>query len=157
MIKFSLKTQSFYDLTLNYSDLPNDLIEITTEQHQELLNVLNSGCVVFSDLTASPPRPDQHHTWNGFSWVDERTAEEVAAYNRSLLPVLSKRQLALYLFDHQLHDQVMSALDQNLRFKIEYETVKDLERLSPTVSAMTALLGWSDEQVDEMWKEALKL
>ena len=41
--------------------------------------------------------------------------------------------------------------------KMIYATVKDLERMSPTVSAMTALLGWTDEQVDAMWQQALTL
>lgn len=82
---------------------------------------------------------------------------EKALIVRKRLPPLPKRQFALYLYDHQLYDQVMLALDQNPRFKIEYETVKDLERLSPTVAAMSALLGWSDEQVDTMWSAALQL
>lgn len=157
MINFSKKEQAFYDTELKYSDLPNDLIEITSDEHQELLDAINRGCHVFSDLTYSEPKPSQFHEWNGKTWVDNRTEQEIAEYDRSLLPVLPKRQFALYLYDHQLYDQVMATLDQNPRFKIEYETVRDLERFSPTVSAMTALLGWTDKQVDQMWTEALTL
>ena len=157
MIKFSFTNNAFYDDTLKYAELPDDLVNVTSEQHRDLLKAINSGCIIFSDLTYSVPKPSQFHTWDGTTWVDNRTAEEIAAYNRSLLPVLPKRQFALYLYDHQLYDQVISTFDQNPRFKIEYETVKDLERLSPTVSAMTALLGWTDEQVDQMWTEALTL
>ena len=51
----------------------------------------------------------------------------------------------------------MSAINANPRFKIEFDTVADIERLSPTVAAMTQLLVWTDEQVDGMWGEALKL
>lgn len=85
------------------------------------------------------------------------TDEEKAIFNRQLLPKLSKRQFALYVYDHQMYDQVMYAIEANPRFKIEYDTVSDIERLSPTVSEMTSLLGWSEEQVDVMWNEALKL
>lgn len=123
--------------------------EDKTEQKIDYLGLIKSNFTKF--------KPEQFDTWNGTAWEDSRTPEEITAYNRSLLPVLSKRQFSLYLYDHQLYDQVMATLDQNPRFKIEYETVKDLERLSPTVSAMTALLGWTDEQVDAMWNEALKL
>lgn len=156
-IKFSITTQAFYDVTLNYLDLPDDLIEVTNEQHMQLLNALNSGCIIFSDLTYSAPKPSQFHTWDGTTWVDNRTHEEITAYNRSLLPALTKRQFALYLYDSNQYDQVMSAINANPRFKIEYDSVSDIDRLSPTVSAMTALLGWSDEQVDEMWNKALTL
>lgn len=104
------------------------------------------------------PRLSQFHTvWNGSKWIDPRTLEEIAAYNRSSLPRLSKRQFALYLYDHNMYDQIMQAIEENPRFKIEYDSVSDIERLSPTVSEMTALLGWTDEQVDQMWSEALTL
>lgn len=95
--------------------------------------------------------------WNGTEWVDPRTAEEIAAYKRSLFQKLSKRQFALYMYDHQMYDQVMQAIEANPRLKIEYDAVSDIERLSPTVSEMTSLLGWTDAQVDQMWAEALTL
>ena len=157
MIKFSVSKQSFYDDSLEYADLPKDLVEVTSEQHYALLDAINSGHIIFSDLTVSPPRPDHFHTWNGTEWIDPRTQEEIAAYERSLLQKLSKRQFALYLFDHDMYDQVMQAIEANPRFKIEYDTVSDIERLSPTVSAMTTLLNWTEEQVDQMWTEALTL
>lgn len=73
------------------------------------------------------------------------------------LKALSKRQFALYLYDHEMYDLVMNSIEQNPRFKIEFDTVSEIERLSPTVIAMSHLVGWTDEQVDEMWKEALIL
>lgn len=109
-------------------------------------------------LQHETPKLTQFHTeWNGIAWVDPRTAEEITAYNRSLFQKLSKRQFALYMYDHQMYDQVMQAIEANPRFKIEYDTVSDIERLSPTVSEMTSLLGWTEDQVDQMWNEALKL
>ena len=92
MINFSLKNQAFYDLTLNYSDLPNDLVEITIEQHTELLNALNSGCVIFADLTYSEPKPSQFHIWNSSAWVDNRTAEEIEAERLKQFKPLTRYQ-----------------------------------------------------------------
>ena len=157
MIKFSSENQAFYDDSLNYPELPDSLIDITDEQHNELLIAINSGHFVFSDLTLSEQKPSDFHVWRGESWIDPRTPEEIAAYNRSLLPRLSKRQFALYLYDHNMYDQIMQAIEENPRFKIEYDSVSDIERLSPTVSEMTALLGWTDEQVDQMWEQASTL
>lgn len=157
MIKFSEKTQTHYDSTLDYPNLPDDLVEVTNEQHQENLKALNAGCHIFSDFTVSDPKPSSFHKWINGEWIDSRTPEEIAAYNRSLLPKLSKRQFALYLYDNEMYDQVMDAINANPRFKIEYDSVSDIERLSPTVAEMSSLLGWVDEQVDQMWQEALLL
>ncbi|WP_347453648.1 hypothetical protein [Acinetobacter thermotolerans] len=157
MIKFSEQEQAFFDTDLPYAELPTDLVEVSEEQHLLLLEKINQGCHVFKNLNVSEPPPSPFHEWQNNKWIDPRTLEEIAAYNRSLLPKLSKRQFALYLFDNQMYDQVMGAINSNQRFKIEYDSVSDIERLSPTVSDMTALLGWTDEQVDQMWEEALTL
>ena len=98
-----------------------------------------------------------YHVWNGSAWVDNRTAEEIAEYDRSLLQPLTKRQFALYLYDLGLYDQVMDALNADMRFKIELETVATVERNSPTVAAMGQLLGWDDATIDKKWEEALTL
>lgn len=141
---------------MNYFKEGEDILAFTDEQ----LHLVSESMLRLTEEEILPiitPKPSQFHTWDGSDWVDNRTEQQILDYERSLLPALPKRQFALYLFDHQLYDQVMSTLDQNPRFKIEYETVKDLERMSPTVSAMTELLEWTDNQVDEMWRQALEL
>ncbi|WP_179989790.1 hypothetical protein [Acinetobacter sp. YH1901141] len=157
MIKFSPKNQTFYDLELKYPDLPEDLIEVTSEQHYELLGKINLGCIIFADLTASPPRPDKFHMWNGTAWIDQRTdAEKRAAYLASV-PPLTKRQFNLYLYDAGLKDEVDALLATNPRAKVEFDSTDKVIRTSPTVEVMIALLDWTDEQVDQMWQQALTL
>lgn len=80
-----------------------------------------------------------------------------AEQKRALLCSLTKRQFSLYLFDIEKYDQVMDTINSNTRFKIEFDTVTDIERLSPTVSEMANLLGWSDEEIDVMWEQAVLL
>lgn len=157
MIKFSPKNQTFYDLELNYPELPNDLIEVTSEQHYALLDKINSGCIVFSDLTASPPRPDQFHTWNGTTWVDTRTDEEKRAAYLVTVPVLTKRQFNLYMYDNGHIAEIEAIFAANPRAKIEFDSVRDIERTHPTTLSMIAALGWTDEQVDQMWQQALTI
>ena len=157
MVLFSAQTQSFFDDELPYTELPGDLVPVTAELHIQLLDAINSGCIIFADLTYSEAKPDQFHEWNGSEWRDPRTQVEIAAYERSLLKKLSKRQFSLYLYDNDKYDQVMHAIEANPRFKIEYDTVSEIGRLSPTVTAMSNLLGWTDEWIDGMWREALTL
>ena len=85
------------------------------------------------------------------------THEQVAEYERSLLPALTKHQFSLYLYDIEKYDQVMNALNESPRFKIEFDTVATIERNSPTVAAMAQVLEWNDLTIDEKWKEALKI
>lgn len=153
MVFFSPLAQAFY-LT---DESISDGIEIEDTVHFELLEKINNGFHIFADLTSSAQKPSQFHVWKNNGWIDERTQEEIAAHDRSLLPTLSKRQFALYLFDHDMYDQVMQAIEANPRFKIEYDTVSHIERLSPTVTEMSKLLNWTDEQVDQMWEHALTL
>lgn len=157
MIKFSPSKQAFYDDSLEYADLPKDLVEVTSEQHYALLAAINSGHIIFSDLTVSPPRPDNFHTWNGTSWVDTRTDEEKRNAYLASFPILTKRKFNLYLFDNGLKDEVDALLATNPRAKIEFDSTDSVERNSSTVQAMIALLGWTDEQVETMWNDALLL
>lgn len=157
MIKFSETNQAFYDVTIDYPELPSDLVEVTDEQHMQLLEKMNSGCIVFADLTCSEPKPTQYHTWNGIAWVDLRTDEEKRAAYLASLPNLSKRQFNLYLYDNQKLDDINNLLANNPRFKIEFDSTDTIVRTSSTVDAMIALLDWTDEQVDVMWEEALTL
>ena len=157
MINFSVENQAFYDMDLNYSDLPSDLIEIELARYDELLNALNNGCIILDDLTYSEPKPSQFHEWNGKDWIDSRAQEGVAEYERSLLPPLTKRQLSLYLFDIGKYDEVMNVLNANPRFKIEFDTVATIERSSTTVSAIGQILEWDELIKKKKWKEAIKI
>ncbi|NLN56476.1 MAG: hypothetical protein GX151_00570 [Gammaproteobacteria bacterium] len=101
---------------------------------------------------------------NGVFTVDEAT---LSLERRSKLKALSKRQFALYLDgikatenpddETTLYDVILGLLTQNKKASLEYETVAYIERNSATVKALTTLLGWSEEYVDQMWLEALTL
>lgn len=104
-----------------------------------------------------------HDTWDGQAWVDLRTEQEIKEYERSQLPNLSKRKFQLHLLDLELLDDVENAIEaiedpvEKRRMQIEYSSSDDFERLSPAVKYMCDLLGWSDDEVDQMWKQALQL
>lgn len=101
---------------------------------------------------------------NGVFTVDEAT---LSLERRSKLKTLTKRQFALYLDgikatenpddETTLYDVILGLLTQNKKASLEYETVAYIERNSATVKALTTLLGWSEEYVDQMWLEALTL
>lgn len=95
---------------------------------------------------------DRHLNPQNYLTDEEKRAAYLASF-----PVLSKRKFNLYLFDNGLKDEVDALLAENPRAKVEFDSADSVERASPTVEAMINLLGWTDEQVEQMWQEALLL
>lgn len=84
MITFSVSTQAFYDLDFEYEQLPDDLQEIDDETYLKLLKAINSGCIVFDDLSISTPKPSQYHTWHDRQWhIDEQTQQQITAQQQA--------------------------------------------------------------------------
>ncbi len=163
MIKFSEKTQSFYDVNLDYPELPNDLVDVDESQHSELLQKLNSGCHVFKNLTFSDPRPTQFHTWSKGKWIDKRTQSEKREYFLRTLTSLTRRQFKLALLENDLLEKVESTIDNipdlqlRKRMQIEYTESVEFQRQSESVIAMCEMLELSEDQVDQLWQHAMTL
>ena len=66
---FSPTTQAFYDLSFDYPNLPDDLVEIDEQTYQSLFIKLGQGCHINADLSASEPRPTHRHIWQDGDWV----------------------------------------------------------------------------------------
>lgn len=165
MINFSQSKQSFYDLNLEYVELPDDLIEINEEQHFDLLQKISSGHYVFSDLTSSDPKPSPYHEMNikKKKWEDNRTLEQKRIDFLWTLRPLTRRQFKLALLENGLLDLIEQRInaieDQQMRtrIQIEYTESVNFERKSESVLYMATLLGLSEEQFDEMWIYAMTL
>lgn len=75
--------QGFYDYDTD-GIVPEGAIEISQEQHVELLNALNTGCLVLDDLTVTPRRPSPEYDWDGTKWtVNNVRADEMRAEQQS--------------------------------------------------------------------------
>lgn len=163
MIKFSEKNQAFYDMDMNYVDLPNDLVDVDTEQHLDLLTKINSGHYIFSDLSCSGIKPSPYHIWKDNDWIDERSDEEKRAQYLASLKPLTRRQFKLALLENGLLDQIensISAIEDDqtrARIQIEYTEATEFHRMSDSVMYMCQLLNLTGDQVDQMWKQALSL
>ncbi|MDN8240405.1 hypothetical protein QZK39_12420 [Acinetobacter baumannii] len=165
MIYFSQSKQSFYDLNLEYIELPDDLIEINEEQHFDLLHKISSGHYVFSDLTLSEPKPSPYHEMNitKKQWEDNRTLEKKRIDYLLTLRPLTRRQFKLGLLENGLLDLIEQRInaieDPQMRTKIQIEYTEsfNFERKSESVLYMATLLGLNEEQFDEMWIYAMTL
>ena len=159
MILLSLSQQIFYDSDLNYPELPDDLTEVSTDKHFELLTAINSGCIIFSDLTYSDPRPSQFHEWDGTDWIDPRTEEEKLAYKRSQYPKLTRYQFMRGLLEMgfkslDIEAQILLIEDEFTRelTMIGFKDATNFVRTDPSIDVMRDLLGKTDEEIDEFWE-----
>lgn len=161
---FSYKNQAFYDITLNYPTLPDDLVAVTQEKYLSLLTSMSKGCGITRDLVATSPRPSVYHKLaEDDTWVDNRSiAEKRQQYLQSLKP-LTRRQFKLVLLSNNLLDQVEMAINSipdastRMQAQIEFEDSTMFERLNPTLLLLYKAMGIIESKLDSMWEEGLKL
>ena len=139
--------------------MPDDLIEVSTDKYYELLTAINSGCVVFSDLTVSAPKPSQFHEWDGTDWIDPRTEEEKLAYKRSQYPKLTRYQFMRGMLEYgykssDIEAQILLIEDEFTRelTMIGFKDATNFVRTDPSIDVMRDLLGKTDEEIDEFWE-----
>ena len=159
MILLSLSQQIFYDSDLNYPELPDDLTEVSTDKHFELLTAINSGCIIFSDLTYSSPQPTAHHNWDGENWIDARTEEEKLTYKRSQYPKLTRYQFMRGLLEmgfksSDIEAQILLIEDEFTRelTMIGFKDATNFVREDPSIDVMRDMLKRTDEEIDELWE-----
>ena len=159
MIKFSVKNQAFYDSELDYPELPNDLIDVTNEQHIELLNALNRGSIIFDDLTYLEPKPSQFHEWNGSKWIDLRSEEEKLTHKRSQYPKLARYQFMRGMLEYgykssDIEAQIMLIEDEYTRelTMIGFKDAGNFVRTDLSIEVMRDILEKTDLEIDEFWE-----
>ena len=157
---FNVETQELrIDVTLSDDDL-----EINESQHSKLLSALNSGCIIFADLTCSEPKPDAFHVWNGADWIDSRTEEEKLAYKRSQYPKLTRYQFLRCLLENgykssDIESQIITIEDEMKRelTLLGFKEATSFVRTDESIFAMQSVLNINDDRVDAMWEYALTL
>ncbi|WP_179995697.1 hypothetical protein [Acinetobacter sp. YH16053] len=146
-----IKENRFISLRLN--ELPQD---ITAPQNPNIVD--NEG----------NPAPSKYHYLENNEWKITAENEGIleneryAAYQASLRP-LTRRQFKLTLLENGLLDQIENSIsaigdDQTrARIQIEYTEATEFHRMSDSVMYMCQLLNLTDDQVDQMWEQALTL
>ena len=161
---FSPSRQAFYDLTLGYTDLPDDLIAIDATQHLSLVGMINEGRIINPDLTYSEPRPSFYHTWNGSDWVDLRDENEKEEDRLANFKPLTRRQfmrtMVLQGYDLDVIEGYLNQIEDKATRQlalIDWKESTEFQRLDGTLIMMSSLLGLTPEQVDAMWEVGLTL
>lgn len=95
--------------------------------------------------------PIEFGTWNGVSWVDTCTPEQIAEYEHSLMPTLSPIEFDTKLVDAGLYDQVQELIQSDIKLKIAYTRAIFFSRTDPFINQARTALGLTDEQVDAIW------
>lgn len=152
----------FCDVEPDLDDLKvrNEYVkEVTPEQHVEFLKGRDSGCMVLPTLELTPPKPSIYCYWDWDlgEWVDPRTEEEILNDIRLSMPVLSKTQVELCLFDLDEYTSFEVELSKNARLRIQYNSTNDFHRVSALTDSIQELMQKTDEEMDEFWKLASEI
>lgn len=116
---YNPQTNSFYIDEIT-PKIPDGCVEITEQQHNELYNAINSGCIIFEDLTYSLPKPSLFHKWDSENkkWVLDK------AEQRSFIIKQNEMQRDLLL------DSVNSEIDiLNRAVRLRRASAADKKRL----------------------------
>ena len=95
--------------------------------------------------------PIEFGEWDGNSWVDNRTQEEIAQYNRSIMPTLTPIQFDIKLNRAGLYDAVQELIKDNFELRIAYNRATYFSRTDPFIDQARIALDLTDEQVDSIW------
>ena len=99
----------------------------------------------------TPLKPIEFGEWDGSAWVDNRTPEQIADYERSLMPTLSPIEFDIKLVDAGLYDQVQELIQLDIKLKIAYTRATFFSRTDPFIDQVRIALNLTDEQVDAIW------
>ena len=122
---YDKKTQSFYIDDIN-NEIPDDCVEITAKQHDKLHNAINSGCIIFDDLTYSEPPPSGFHKWDGEKWVLDENAENDFKIKQNIAlrdKLINDANAKITLLQRAIKYNVATDNEKNLLEQLELFTV----------------------------------
>lgn len=151
------------DIRQSDADLGDGYQLISSDEHDKLYTAINNQCVFFKDLTISTPKPSAYSKLENGVWVDSRTDVQKREDYLATLSPLTQRQFKLVLLQNNLLDKTEAAINaisdstKKSQINIEYNYASSFERQSDSVLYMVNLLQLTDDQVDQMWQQAMKL
>ena len=100
-----------------------------------------------------------YHVWDNelLEWVDSRTPEQLAEYNRAQMPTLSPTEFDIKLNNNGLYDAVQELIKDNFELRIAYTRATFFSRTDPFIDQARKALGLTDEQVDTIWVQQNKI
>ncbi|OTG64336.1 hypothetical protein B9T25_12920 [Acinetobacter sp. ANC 4470] len=106
--------------------------------------------------------PSQFDTWSGTVWEDTRTEQEKLEYKRSQYQKLTRYQFLRCLLENgykasAIEAQILTIEDEFTRelTLLGFKEATNFIRNDESIIAMQSILNLSDEQVDQMWEQAL--
>lgn len=138
----------------------------STEEAKNFINFDDFSLLSADEtLKLNTPKPSRFHTeWNGAEWIDLRTEQQKAEYNRSQYKPLTRYQFKRCLLENGYKSEMIEAKilmieDEMIRelTLLGFKEATNFVRTDDSISTMQSVLNLSDEQVDELWEYALTL
>ena len=95
--------------------------------------------------------PIEFGVWDGSTWVDNRTPDQIAEYARLLMPQLTPIEFDIKLVDAGLYDQVQELITSDIKLRLAYTRATFFSRTDPFIDQVRIALNLTDEQIDALW------
>lgn len=165
-MKYSISLKTAYPEGVQYKKLPNDLVDVSQDDHERIANrAIGDDFVISADgtVTIIPMRPSAAYDWDGAEWVlnNAKQAELDAAARKAAVPhVVTMRQAKLALLQAGMLDEVDAAIAAEATpksIKIEWEYASEVQRDWVNTLGLATRLGMTDEQLDDLFVLAASL
>lgn len=132
---YSPSTGGFYSAAVHGSNMPADVVEITAQEHADLLSGQSVGKVIVADEYGSPTLADQP---------------------QGVPQSVTMRQARLALLGAGLLQNVEAAIDAmdepaRTAARIEWDYSSEVFRSKPFVQQLGTALGLSSEEIDQLF------
>lgn len=141
---YAKSTSGFYSREISGDKIPPDAVEITDEYYAALLSGQSAGKVIAADETGYP------------------TLENAPALPPQVPAIVTMRQARLALHASGLLAGVEAAIESledppKTEARIEWDFSSEVHRNKPFVEMLTAALGLTEQEVDDLFTLAATL
>ncbi|MTH78756.1 hypothetical protein [Paracoccus aestuariivivens] len=143
---FSGEILSFFDSDI-HEVIPDDAQEISAERHAELLLGQSDGMQIVVSSDGLPMLREK----------DPLTAEQLLTAERARMVCSRFQARASLLQAGLLQAAEVAVAEADALVQLAWADAGEFRRHSPTIAALGARLGLSDEQIDDLFRSAMQI
>ncbi|AZB63859.1 hypothetical protein EBL87_08960 [Cereibacter sphaeroides] len=144
---YSASTNSFYTREIHGPAVPKDAVEISAAEHSALMSGQARGMMIAADTLGRPILKER----------PTPTAAEALAAERARMVVSRFQAKAALHAAGRLADVERAVAAADPITRIAWTDAGEFRRSSPTIAALAAAVGMTDEEVDNLFRSAAEI
>ncbi|WP_420023772.1 hypothetical protein ACN9JG_06330 [Cereibacter azotoformans] len=141
---YSASTNGFYTAEIHGPAVPKDAVPVTAAEHSALMAGQARGMMIAADTLGRPILKER---------PTPTVAEALAAERARMVVSRFQAKAALHAAG-RLEDVERAVAQADPITRIAWSDAGEFRRLSPTIAALAAAVGMTDEEVDNLFRAA---